>query len=522
MKILFIYPHIGDGSRRQPKVKRYFPWGVATVMRCLEDEGHEISLLDIYGNDLLPHEVKERLRSQTYECVCISGFASYNYAYILWLAQTAKNLQGDVPVIIGGVLADLHYDLLLTKPEIDICVLGEGERTAVELFRTMDQLDSINGIAFKKDGNVVKTASRELIQDLDSLPLPNFDLWNMKKYLRGNLWADDVSTRYSEFPGNLPKPDELTPNMSVFFGRGCPFSCKFCSRSYQNVRYKTPDKVITELKYLKKKFGIKAFHFYDELVVFRKKAVLELCDKIKPLDVYWDCQGRVNTVDEKLMQIMKENNCYSIGFGFESGSTKMLQAMGKGVTREDNLRVLNAAKKTGMHLKIQLMCGYPGETEQTVAETVSMMKMSQLPPRRMSWTTPLPGSRLYRDALMKGLIKNEEAYLVSLAKLNMNTPKGVVLNVSGLSDEEMIRLYYKSYADMERNFILQQLNRLNPLSKNYWYFIKRLTLNRLAQIALLRAVYNLLRSWYHWFQRVRSLESDRGLKKHYDLMSALK
>jgi radical SAM superfamily enzyme YgiQ (UPF0313 family) len=522
VKILFVYPHIGDGRRRQPKVKRYFPWGVATVMRCLEDKGHDINLLDIYGNDLLPHEVKDHLRSQTYECVCISGFASYNYAYVLWLAQTVKRLQGDIPVIVGGVLADLHYELLLTKPDIDICVLGEGELTALELCRKMDRLGSVNGIAFKKEGKIVKTACRELIKDLDSLPLPNFDLWNMDRYLKGNLWADDVSTRYKEFPGNLPKPEQLTPNMSVFFGRGCPFSCKFCSRSYQNVRYKTPVKVIKELKYLKDKFNIKAFHFYDELVVFRRKTVLELCEKIKPLNVYWDCQGRVNTVDEDLMRVMKESNCYSIGFGFESGSTKMLKAMGKGVSREDNLKVLNAAMTTGMHLKIQLMCGYPGETEETIAETVSMMKMSKLPPRRMSWATPLPGSVLYQDALAKGLIKNEEAYLVSLAKLIMNTPKGIVLNVSGLPDDEMIRLYYKSFADMERNFIHQQIDHFSAFSKDYWYFVKRLILNRLAQMPLFRALYQLLRSVYHWLQRSRSLESDQGLQRHYDLMSAVK
>lgn len=494
MKILFIYPHIGDGSKRQPHVKRYFPWGIATVMRFIEDDGHEISLLDIYGNDLLPDEVEDRLVSQVYDYICISGFASYNYAYVLWLAQTAKRLNSNIPVIIGGILADLHYELLLTKPEIDICVLGEGELTAVELFRKIDDLNSVKGIAFKQNGNIVKTLNRDLIDDLDSLPLPNFDLWNMEKYLRGNLWADDVTTKYHEFPGSLPNEDELTPNMSVFFGRGCPFSCKFCSRSYQNVRYKTPEKVIKELNYLKNKFGVKAFHFYDELVVFRRNTVLKLSEMIKPLNVYWDCQGRVNTVDEELMRVMKESNCYSIGFGFESGHTKLLKAMGKAVTREDNLRVLNAAKKTGMHLKIQLMCGYPGETQETIAETVSMMKISQLPPRRMSWATPLPGSSLYNDAMEKGLIKNEEDYLNCLGKLSMNSPKGIVLNVSGLSDKEMIRLYYKSHADMERNFIIQQLNRLGPFSQNYWYFVKRLIIYKLAQIPWLRSFYNCLKT----------------------------
>jgi len=311
----------------------------------------------------------------------------------------------------------------------------------------------------------------------------------MDKYLQGNLWADDATTRYDKFSGALPRKDELTPNMSIFFGRGCPFSCKFCSRSYQNVRFKTPEKVITEIGYLKNKFGVKAFHFYDELVVFRRNIVLRFCELIKPLNVYWDCQGRVNTVDEKLMRVMKESNCYSIGFGLESGSTKLLKAMGKGVVREDNLKALDAAKTTGMHLKIQLMCGYPGEDETTMAETVSMMKISQLPPRRMSWTTPLPGSSLYRDALDKGLIKNEEEYLVRLGKCIMNSPKEIVLNVSGLSDQKMIDLYYKSHAEMENNFIIPKRNGVSFHSKDYWIFTKQIIINKLVQKTWLRTFY---------------------------------
>lgn len=496
MRILFVYPHIGDGRERQPHVKRYFPWGVATVMRFLEDDGHEVGLLDIYGNDLIPNEVSDQLGSRTYDCVCISGFASYNYAYVLWLAETVKKLHETVPVIIGGVLADLHYELLLAKPQIDICVLGEGELTAVELFRNLDELSKIKGIAYKQNGTIIKTPPRELIDDLDSLPLPNFDLWKMDRYLQGNLWADDATTRYDKFSGVLPRKDELTPNMSIFFGRGCPFSCKFCSRSYQNVRFKTPEKVINEIVYLKNKFGVKAFHFYDELVVFRRSIVLRFCELIKPLNVYWDCQGRVNTVDEKLMRVMKESNCYSIGFGLESGSTKLLKAMGKGVAREDNLKALDAAKNTGMHLKIQLMCGYPGEDETTMAETVSMMKISQLPPRRMSWTTPLPGSSLYQDAVDKGLIKNEEEYLVRLGKHIMNSPKEIVLNVSGLSDQKMIDLYYKSHAEMENNFIIQKRSGVRFHSKDYWRLTKQILINKLAQKTWLRSSYQTVkRMW---------------------------
>jgi radical SAM superfamily enzyme YgiQ (UPF0313 family) len=319
----------------------------------------------------------------------------------------------------------------------------------------------------------------------------------MDRYLRGSLWADDLTTRYDEYPGELPSRSELTPNISVFFSRGCPFQCRFCSRSYRGVRFKSPDKVVKELQALKDEFGIKAFHFYDELVVFRRKTVLELCEKIKPLNVYWDCYGRVNTVDEELMRVLKESNCFSLGFGFESGSTRILKAMGKRTTREDNLRILDAAKKVGMHLKIQLMCGYPGETEESIAETVSMMKISELPPRGMvHWTTPLPGSELYAETRDKGLIGDEEEYLVRLGRFIMNSPDGILLNVSGLPDNKMIRLFHKINSDMWRNYLVQQMRGQSPSSRKFWYLVFRLGRNALGRIGPLRSFYyGLKRRW---------------------------
>lgn len=184
-------------------------------MRCLENDGHEVQLLDIYGNDLLPFEVEDYLDHHTFDCVCISGFASYNYAYVLWLAGSVKKRYA-VPVVIGGLLADLHYNLLLSKDTIDLAVIGEGENIAVDLFRHFKQLDRVKGIAYKRNGQIELTDHRELIENLDTLPMPNFSLWNMDRYLQSSLWADDASTRYGEYEMNLPPFDQLHPNMAVF------------------------------------------------------------------------------------------------------------------------------------------------------------------------------------------------------------------------------------------------------------------------------------------------------------------
>jgi radical SAM superfamily enzyme YgiQ (UPF0313 family) len=486
MKILFIYPHIGQGRKKTPEVKRYFPWGPATVVRHLELDGHAVEILDIYGNDYLPPEVEQRLDASSFDAACISGFASYNYPYVLWLAEQVKQRRS-VPVVVGGVLADMHYPLLLSKPVVDVCVLGEGELTAVDLFRYLDHLDRVSGIAYRRDDRVTVNAPRPPIANLDDLPLPDFKPWNMPEYLKANLWADDTTTEYRDYE-NLPPIRDLHPNFSLFFGRGCPFHCHFCSRSYQNVRYKSVDRIISEIAYFKEHYGVKAVHFYDELVVFRRDTMREFCSKVKALDIYWDCQGRVNTVDRELMAMMKDAHCYSIGFGFESGSDTMLRAMNKGVSKEQNLQVLKAARDVGMHLKIQLMCGYPGETRETLAETVDMMKTSGLPPRRMSWTTPLPGSQIHEDARSQGLIPDEEDYLVQLGRYTMNHPDHIILNISGLPDRVMSRLFLKAHWDMEVNYLLSQLA-ARPWSLKSWLRLLRLPKKRLSNILWIRRLY---------------------------------
>jgi anaerobic magnesium-protoporphyrin IX monomethyl ester cyclase len=455
MKILFLYSHTHQGIKRYPASKRYFPWGPATVLKYLENDGHEIDVLDIYAEDLLRPEVEERLDNLDFECACIGTFASMNYSYVVWLTEQIKK-RFNVPVIIGGILADYHYDILLTHDTVDICCLGEGENVVVDLFRNMDELSKVKGIAYRNKGHITVNERYPLIKNLDDLLMPNFDLWDMNKYINSNLWANDETTRYNEYPGDYPSMNALSPNMSIFCGRGCPYKCNFCATSYTSIRFKSIDRIMEEIIYFKKEYGIRAFHFWDELVVYSKKRILALCRAIKKHDIYWDCQARVNTIDEEILKAMKDANCYSIGLGIESGNNEMLKAMNKGITREQSLNVLRSAKDVGMHLKLQFMCGYPGETKETLADTVSLMKISGFPPRRILWCTPFPGSKLYVESQKKGLIGNEKEYLIKLAKAK-NLPGRIILNVSGQSDQKMSYLYEWVHLKMEINYKIQEL-----------------------------------------------------------------
>lgn len=472
MNILFIQSH-NTTFKKSMRGEGFcvFPWGIATVVRCLEDDGHAVSIIDAWAENLTVFEVMERARKIIYDVVCISGFTSSTYSTVVHLAEKLKEYS-QVPIVVGGLLANAHYELLLAKKTVDVCVIGEGEITTVELFRHFNMLETVKGIAYRVKDTIVRNESRLLIRDLDSLPMPHFDTWNMEVYTKGRTFVHDAKTRYEEYPISKKYPlSMLTPNIALFSGRGCPYRCAYCSRSYDTVRFKSTDRIIYEIRYLKEAYNIKMFHFVDELLVVNKKRIKDFCEMIKRENVLWDCQARVNTVDYNIMKMMRDANCISIGFGVESGSNRMLTAMKKETTRKQSIRALKDATKVGLHLKLQFMTGYPGETEETLRDTARIFKEVNIPPRRMSWCTPLPGSELYRNACAAGLIHNEEAFLEKL-QYGWNRPGRILLNVSGQSDEEMVRLFYWGHLEMEKYYIWGKMQKIvvlfDPL---FWYIV---------------------------------------------------
>ncbi|MFQ5646956.1 MAG: B12-binding domain-containing radical SAM protein [bacterium] len=454
-----------------PARRRMFPWGFATIARLLEDDGHEISVLDIYAHGFLRDEVEKRLNQLSVDCICITGFSSSCYLYVVWLAKEIKK-RYQVPVIVGGLLASYHFNFLLSKGTIDICVIGEGERTVVDLFRNFNRLSVVKGISYRDKGGIKQNQPRELIDNLDILPLPNFERWPMERYTMVKMYADDPSNRYEFFYGeNAP---ELQSNMTLLSGRGCSYKCAFCSPSYNSLRLKSMGKLMEEIKFLKDSYQIKAVYFVDELLIVNKKRTMEFCREIKKLDLFWNGQSRINNLDRETLLALKESKCLSLAVGVESGSDKILKAMKKGITREQSLKVLREVKEARMHLKILLMFGYPGETKETLSETASLIKKAGLPPRRLNWTTPLPGSELYEQVKQRGLITDEEAYIMQLNK-GFNRPDNVVLNVSGKSDEEMIRLFEWIHLKMEVDYFLNVLREPQKVSlKKLWNLLTRI------------------------------------------------
>ena len=420
-----------------------FPYGLAHVATSLLGCGHHVEVLDIYANQWNRREVLGKLGDLSFDAIGITAMST-QYAYVKWLAGEIRQ-RTDAPIILGGLLATYSPEIVLDHTAVDICVLGEGELTVTELIDNLDDLRAVRGVAFKEGGETVITEPRPYIENLDSLPRPAYDLFPMDVYTKTRFYIHDSSTKIFRKRFGFA-------TMGVLAGRGCPYNCNFCSKSFEGLRLKSVDGIISEIQYLKDEFGVEGIHFIDELLIVNKKRGYELAEKIAPLDVVWDAQGRVNTVDYDLLVKLKEAGCVGVGLGIESGSDEILRNMNKRITAEQSFKAVDIARKAGMHVKVQLIMGYPGETAETVQETVDLFARLDHPGRRFSLILPLPGSTLYDQALADGLIENEEEYIAQISGGYGASRYPVFINFTDMTTRQIYELKARAEKQMARNY----------------------------------------------------------------------
>lgn len=438
MKILLIQPPHYYGNETRPP--QYFPLGLGYVASAIKKNNHSIMILDIWAHQLSKEEVVERIKSIDYDICGISALTT-QYSYIKWLADQLKTYS-DNNIVLGGALATLSPDVVLKNTKVDICVIGEGEITFKELVENQNDPRSVKGIYFKTDGKIVKNLPRKHIENLDEIDFPAWDLFPLDIYL-------DNSYLYAH--------PEIKA-MNVITSRGCPYNCRFCSKVFKGVRLRSVDNIIKEIKTLKKRYGVEGIYFVDELFVINKKRTLEFCDKIEPLDMKWNCQGRVNYMDHELLSRMKETGCIAVGYGLESGSQTILDNMNKKITTEQSISAIKNTFKAGIQPIPQAMFGYPGETKKTLRETVEFFKKLPFMGRiNLSVTTPLPGTEIYEYALNHNMIQKEDEYFEQLSGGYMPDAERPLVNFTRFSDKEFYKIKSKTEKEIFTNQIARNL-----------------------------------------------------------------
>jgi anaerobic magnesium-protoporphyrin IX monomethyl ester cyclase len=381
--VLLIYPYFKPLIDRS--VFRFPPLGPAYIASALKNEGHDVHILDctFLGKQKALKKALE-FQAEVVGIYCMSSMF-HNCVYF------AKNLRTRSRLLIaGGPLPTCEPIPFLDY--FDVVVQGEGEQTMVELLDTFgrgSQFDNIRGIVMRKNpaflkgekDKVIFTAHREVIRELDKLSPPARELLPNRDYIQSGKNRAGYS---------------ITTVMST---RGCPNQCEFCSNVIfgGSYRERSPQKVVDEIE-AALQLGYERISFADDVFTLNKNRVNKICTEIirRELHFYWECLGRVDSIDEDTVKVMKKAGCFRIFFGIESGNDQILNLMKKDITILPARNAVEIASRAGIQVGAFFILFYPGDTEESVLDTIRFA--TSLPLDYLGLTLPflLPGTALLK------------------------------------------------------------------------------------------------------------------------------
>ncbi len=398
-KVLFVVPpqQIVEHYGRLARFGARLPWmGMAYVIGAVQAVGHEVKLVDCETENIGFNKLKEIIRGFMPDVICSSAVIT-NIDRCIKAMQAAKDISSDIVTVLGGPQVTIFPEKVFSESVADFIVIGEGEVTMCEILLHLDEIDrleQIQGIWFRKDGNIVKTQARELIKDLDSILFPALGMYNMDNYYpAAYIWGKKV----------LP----------ILSARGCAFECRFCEARLtfqRKFRFHSADRVVSEINNLIDVHRADSFQFMDDIFTLNKNRVYELCSKIieNGRKFKWSCFTRTDCIEPELLSRMKEAGCYLICFGCESGDQKLLDILNKKLTIEKNCEGIKMTKKAGIRAFSTFMLGLPTETEEMTMKTIDFAVKSSLDYAIFPILEPYPGTEIYEDALKMGYFINED------------------------------------------------------------------------------------------------------------------
>lgn len=445
MKILLINPPVREWAK-----PNCFPSGLGYLTSVLLEAGYQVEVLDINAYRYSKPEVEARIMTSDADVFGVGGLITI-YKYIKWLIQIIKRNHPNKIVMGGGSSASSIPRTFLERTQADIAVIGEGEETVVQLMQALEKnvdLKDLPGIWYKHRNNeIVSNPPRPPIRDLDSLPFPAWDLFPMNIYLRNPVGAPNIS-KWDDGDASAKAP--LT--MNILPSRGCPYKCIYCYHDFMGIKYRhrSAQSILNEITYLVEHYGVSYIHFTDDDFVIDRNHVMNFCDLLieSGLNITWGSTGRVNLMTEALLAKMAAAGCIWIGYGIESGSQKMLEAMKKQVTVQQAKKAIELTRKYVKQVDCSFMVGTPGETRETILETVEFCKALDLSPEVVFYATPYPGTELYDIARQHGMIKDEEEFVLQLWEQG----EKIAANFTEFSDEELRN---------QRDWIIDELSARN-------------------------------------------------------------
>ncbi len=385
----------------QKSASNRYPLGLIYIATPLINKGYTVKIIDEETcNDWLT-ELKSVLDSTTI-CAGVGVMTGRSIKSALDFSIALKRIK-QIPIVWGGIHPSFLPSQTLRNDFVDIIVIGEGEKKFLEIvehIRNGEGLDNIKGIAFKKNRRINYTESEENFLDLNNLPMPNFNLIDVKYY----------STTKRNFMGDKKGVIDLNVD------RGCPYRCAFCYNiKFNNRRWRTIDAehILNMIEKIIKEYNVSAIDFVSDNFFVDKNRVYKICKGIidRKIDIAWHSDIRIDTFlryEDSLLKLMKKSGCSTLTFGIESGSDRILKMIDKEISREDVSKAHRKAKNFNFIVNYHFMIGFPEETPKDILETIKLIwilmrdKNSHI--YGPSMYVPYPGTPLYDRCCELGFV----------------------------------------------------------------------------------------------------------------------
>lgn len=464
-KIILVNPPLSNKDRygNLASAGAYMPpLGLGFLASTLRNRGFEVSVLDCEALRLNIYQAANDIFSFKPDYVGITAVTVSIYSAAR-LASELKKIDSSLCIILGGAhVSAVPEETMSLFPQFDIAVIGEGEATVIQLLDSLNHnkpLADINGITYRNNGKIIKTSGMPLIEDLDTLPFPAWDLY------------PDFKKHYCPSTFGFQK----LPSMSLITSRGCLGKCSFCSDVVWQRRYRehSAGYVMDMIRELYYKYGIRDLAVYDGIFGVNKERLFKLCEMLirEGLDLVWSCNFRIEMAEAKTLDIMKKAGCWSIAYGIESCSREILEFLQKNINLDMIRHALKLTKQAGILSKGYIMIGSPLETKDTMRKTLDAILELDLDILTVNSFTPFPGTLDYERAERFGVFKRDWRLL---------NQHSLVFIPTGLKQEEIsyfIRLITRRFYLRPRILWKYLKMGLNPfyfksLFFGFWAFIK--------------------------------------------------
>lgn len=387
----FVY----EDPKEQEIMRPYPPLGILSIQAYLKQAGLDSSVFDTTFSEM--EKLQQHILTHKPKILGIytNLMTKVNVLKIIDFVKKQKELS--TKIILGGPEVRHHaHDFL--NYGADILVLGEGEVTFTEVCEKILQgakIDKeVKGIAFKSGAGMQESAARPFIRDIDQLPFPARSSIDMRAYFEA--W----------------KSKHGFATVSISTMRGCPYTCKWCSRAVygQSYRRRSPELVVEEITHIIETYGVNQFWFVDDVFTVSHKWLEKFAECVEKSGVKfkYECITRADRMNEKAIEWLKRSGCYKVWIGAESGSQKVIDLMDRRVEVEKVRSMIQSSQAAGIQAGTFIMIAYPGESHEDVLATAEHLAIAQPDEFTITTTYPIKGTELYQESEADNLITNND------------------------------------------------------------------------------------------------------------------